>query len=269
MSWLLSPLAWLFLAALLAPVAWRLKSRLLAGVCVAVAVVAFAASTPLLANLLVRKLEHAVAEVPQCDVAPPGTVVVLAGGVDRPPRDRMDFAVMDQASKRRMERGVQYWRERAGRRMVIAGGALGRGRVARADLMVEYALWLGLPPDALRTERHSANTHQNARELSRLEPSVPRRIALVTSAVHMPRARMEFRSFGFDVCPLATDRRAVRARGLDALLPRVSAIVKTQMALHEFAGIAYFQWRGWLARAAKLTRIREPATTLQVNLAQD
>lgn len=248
MSWLLSPLAWLFLAALLAPVAWHVRSRWLAAVSIVVALAAFAASTPLLANMLVRKLERAVAEVPQCVAAPPDTVVVLAAGVDRPPRDRMDFAVMDPASKRRMERGVQYWREREGRGMVIAGGALGRGRVARADLMVEYALWLGLPPHALRTERRSANTHQNARDLSRLEPPVPRRIALVTSAVHMPRARMELQSFGFDVCPLPTDRRAVRARGLDALLPRVGALVKTQIALHEFAGIGYFQWRQWLAR---------------------
>lgn len=248
MSWLLSPLAWLFLAALLAAVAWRLRSRLLAGVCIAVATAAFAASTPLLANLLVRKLEHAVVEVPQCVAAPPDTVVVLAGGVDRPPRDRGDFAVMNQSSKRRMERGVQYWRESEGRRMVIAGGRLERSRFTNADLMVEYALWLGMPAEALRTEHHSANTQQNARNLAGIEPPIPARIALVTSAVHMPRALMEFEAAGFDVCPLATDRRAVRARGVYALLPRVSAQVKTQAVLHETAGIAHHQVREWLAR---------------------
>lgn len=247
MSWLLSPLAWLLLAALLAPAAWRLRSRWLAGVGAVVALAAFAASTPLLANMLVRKLERAVAEVPQCVAAPPDTMVVLAGGVDRPPLDRMDFAVMDQASKRRMERGVQYWREREGRRMVIAGGALGRGRVTRADLMVEYAHWLGVPAEALRAERLSANTRQNAWNLARLEPPIPRRIALVTSAVHMPRARMEFHAAGFEVCPLPTDRRAVRARGLDALLPRVGAQIKTQAALHEIAGIAQHHLRARLA----------------------
>jgi len=155
MSWLLSPLAWLFLAALVAPVAWRLRSGLLAGVCLTVAMTAFAASTPLLANLLVRKLERAVVEVPQCVAAPPDTVVVLAGGVDRPPRDRMDFGGMNQASKRRMERGVQYWRQSDGRRMVIAGGTLGRGPLANADLMLEYALWLGMPAEALRTDSGS------------------------------------------------------------------------------------------------------------------
>lgn len=248
MSWLLSPLAWLFLAALLAPVAWRLRSSLLAVVCVAVAMAAFAASTPLLANMLIRKLERAVVEVPQCVAAPPDTVVVLAGGVDRPPQDRRDFGVMNQSSKRRMERGVQYWRARGERRMVIAGGSLGQGRLANADLMAEYALWLGMPGEALRTERSSANTNQNARNLARLEPPIPRRIALVTSAVHMPRARMEFEAAGFEVCPLATDRRAVRARGLDALLPRVSAQAKTQAALHEIAGITHHYLRSWVAR---------------------
>lgn len=248
MMWLLSPLAWLFLAALLVPVAWRLRSAWLATFCVVVAGAAFAASTPLLANLLVRKLERAVVEVPQCVAAPPDTVVVLAGGVDRPPRDRTDFGVMNQASKRRMERGVQYWRQSDGRRMVIAGGSLGRGRLANADLMLEYALWLGMPAEALRTERHSANTHQNARNLARLEPPIARRIALVTSAVHMPRARLEFEAAGFEICPLATDRRAVRARGLDALLPRVSAQVKTQAALHELAGIAHHYSRAWVAQ---------------------
>lgn len=248
MSWLLSPLAWLFLAALLALVAWRLRSRVLAGICVVVATAAFAASTPLLANLLVRKLEHAVVEVPQCASAPPDTVVVLAGGVDRPPRDGTDFAVMNQASKRRMERGVQYWRESKARRMVIAGGSLERSRFANADLMVEYALWLGVPAEALQTERHSANTHQNARNLAQLEPPIPRRISLVTSAVHMPRAQIEFRAAGFEICPLSTDRRAVRARGIYALLPRVSAQMKTQAALHETAGIAHHYVRAWVAQ---------------------
>ena len=258
MSWLLSPLSWLLLAALMGAGAWFFRSRWLAAGSAIIAVVAFAGATPLVGNKLLARLERPIAGAPGCDVLAPDTVVVLAGGVDRFPRSRTDFSVMNQASKRRMERGVQYWQERDGRRIVITGGALGRGRFANADLMVEYAHWLGVPAEAVRTERHSANTHQNAHNLAALAPPIPRRIALVTSAAHMPRAKMEFQAAGFEICPLSADRRSVRARGLDALVPRASALVKTQAALHELAGISYYHWRNWRSRDQSLAAGNEP-----------
>lgn len=248
MSWLLSPLTWLFLAALVAPVAWFARAGWLAALCVIAAIAAFAAATPLVANALLARLERPAASAPQCRRAPPDTVVILAGGVDRLPRDRLEFDVMNLASRRRTERGVQYWRERNERRIVIAGGPVGHGGVTYADLMGEYARWLGVPGGALRLERRSDNTDENARNVARMAPRLPGRVALVTSAMHMPRARMAFRAAGFEICPLPADFRRVPADPPYALLPSTSALIKTEAALHELTGIAYYRLRGQFDR---------------------
>lgn len=250
MSWLLSPLSWLLVAAMLSPLAWLARSRWLAAGCLVLAGVAFVASTPLIANRLLKRLERPVAvEDPQhCARLPPDTVVVLAGGVDRLPSSRADFSVMNIQSRRRTERGVQYWREGSGRQVILTGGQIRYRGYSNADLMGEYAQWLGVPREALRLERRSGNTHENASNAARLVPRLPPRISLVTSAMHMPRALMEFQAAGFDVCPLPTDFRSLSARLPDSLLPTSNSLMKTEAALHEILGNAFYRWQRWHSR---------------------
>lgn len=245
MSWLLSPLSWLFVAALLSPLAWLVRSRWLAAGCIVLTGLAFAAATPLVANRLLEQLERplAAADLQHCNQSPPDTVIVLAGGVDRLPSSRTDFSVMNIQSRRRTERGVQYWRERSGRQLILAGGKIGYRNYSNADLMGEYAHWLGVPREALRLERRSSNTHENASNVAGMLPRLPRRISLVTSAMHMPRALMEFQAAGFDICPLLTDFQSVPARLPGSLLPTSISLVKTQAALHEMLGNAFHRWQ--------------------------
>lgn len=250
MSWLLSPLSWLLVAALLSPLAWLARSKWLAAGCIALTGLAFAASTPLVANRLLKRLERPMsgADLQHCSQAPPNMVLVLAGGVDRLPSSRTDFSVMNIQSRRRTERGVQYWRERSGRQVVLVGGKIGYRSSSNADLMGEYAHWLGVPREVLRLERRSSNTHENASNAARMVPRLPQRISLVTSAMHMPRALMEFQAAGFDVCPLPTDFRSVPARLPDSLLPTSNSLSKTEAALHETLGNVFYRWQRWRDR---------------------
>jgi uncharacterized SAM-binding protein YcdF (DUF218 family) len=65
----------------------------------------------------------------------------------------------------------------------------------------------------------------------------------VTSLVHMPRAQAAFASAGFEVCPLGADSRRLPSRLPWALFPRTSALVTSDMAIHEWAGLAWYRWR--------------------------
>ena len=72
---------------------------------------------------------------------------------------------------------------------------------------------------------------------------MPRRLVLVTSAMHMPRSRLALGRAGFDVCPVPADSRRI-AFGLPGyLIPGSSALDKTEAALHELVGLAYYRWR--------------------------
>lgn len=248
MNWWLSPLNWLLLAAVLGAVALRTRMKWLGAGCAVLAVVALAGMTPLVANWLVEDLERPAVGTARCSSTPPAIVVVLSGGVEGLPRGPADFGAMDLASRRRVERGVQYWREHGGDRIILTGGATRAPPVTHADLMGEYAQRLGLPERVLILERRSGNTQESARNVAALMPRLPRRIALVTSAMHMPRARIAFDAAGFEVCPQPTDFRAIPVAPPFYLRPVSSALVKTESALHELVGIAYYRWRAWRSK---------------------
>ena len=95
----------------------------------------------------------------------------------------------------------------------------------------------------MRSEDVSRTTWQSAQELARLRPALPRRVALVTSAAHMPRAAYAMREAGFAVCPVAADRLHVPPDWPGVLLPQRSALEKTEIALHELIGLLYYRLR--------------------------
>jgi len=141
-----------------------------------------------------------------------------------------------------MDRAASWWREREGRVLVIEGGA-SYGNTAVAELMAAYAQAQGVPPAAMRVDNQSDDTWENAHHAARLSPPLPRRIVLVTSLIHMQRAKRAFDSAGFEVCPMGTDRRRLPSRLPWALVPRTSALANAEVSLHEWMGLAYYRWR--------------------------
>lgn len=245
--WLMSPLSWLLIAVLAAPLAWRVRPRSVWPwrAAVAMVVVAIMAMTPMVANTLVGYLERPVPAAGSCSQQPPSTVVVLAGGREGKPRGADDFSGLNAASRRRMDRGVAYWRADTRRTVVVAGGPTRAGAMPHADTLVHYARWMGVPAIALRSETLSPNTWHNARQVAGLQPPVARRIGVVTSALHMPRAAYSFEAAGFEVCPMPTDWSFIPFELPGYLIPQTSALVKTELALHELVGLAYYRWLNW------------------------
>ena len=238
---LLSPLAWLVLAGSLAgaagwlphPAAWRVAALLLAGI-------SLAAMTPWVANHLVGGLERAA---PQSACAqPPHTLVVLAGGVDLRVRDASDFGALNGASRRRMDAAISAWRDAPHTQLLLSGGASARHAPALATLMAAYARWAGVPAAAISLEVESRDTWQSARAVaSRFPPGT--HIGLVTSASHWPRASLAFAHAGLPACAVLADVRRLPVGLPWALIPRLSALEKTEDALHEWVGLAWYRWR--------------------------
>lgn len=252
MGWLLSPLSWLLLAMLGACAArwWRRRARTLCVVSGVVAVVAVAAMTPLVANLLVGWLERPALQSAACAVTPPDIAVVLAGGVDAADPEDADISALGITSRRRMERAVAWWGAKPGRRLVVAGGPMVDGGVPPSRLMVRYSRQLGVDAGALLAEESSVNTWENARHLARL-PDMPQRVVLVTSAMHLPRAGFAMRQAGFEVCPVPADFRRVALGWPGALIPRSSALGKSEAALHEIVGLAWYRLRAFSGSAGR------------------
>lgn len=243
--WWLSPLSWLLLAIVAACIAIRSRRwrRALLRGAIAVGVVAVLAMTPLFANLLLAPLENAELPPPDCTSAPPDVAVVLAGGIYGTAVDADDTSVLNLPSRQRLDRAVAWWQERSGRTLVMSGGAWFDDGVPDSRRMRRYAQQRGVPEVAMRSEDVSRTTWQSAQALAGLQPELPRRVALVTSAAHMPRAAYAMREAGFTICAVAADRLHIPPDWPGVLLPQRSALEKAEIALHEWIGLVAYRMR--------------------------
>jgi uncharacterized SAM-binding protein YcdF (DUF218 family) len=183
--------------------------------------------------------------------SPADAIVVLGGGVmpARPPRTAPELS---DAGDRVLE-AARLWRAGRAPLVVACGGSLD-GTPPEASDLATLLRFLGVAPEAILEDARSRNTRENALEARRLlDPLGARRILLVTSALHMPRAAALFRGQGFAVVPAPTDWLVVdpgpRSRlGVAlSLLPNVESLAITTRALREWLGLAVAGALGWLA----------------------
>lgn len=237
MEWvLLSPLFVGIACALALWLGWRMWPRWLRGAGFAALLACYLLMTPLVANALVGLLE-ARATAP-CTVTPRAVVVLSGGGQEVAGAD--DYASLGLATLRRAMAGVALWqRQPAGTPLVMVGGSGVRGQT-ESTRMAALARALGVPSAVIRTETDSSNTWQNAQDTAALQPPIPRTVWLVTSAMHMPRARFSMHQAGFQVCSAPTDYRHSPLHWSTALLPSSGAVAKTQAVAHELAGMLWY-----------------------------
>lgn len=140
--------------------------------------------------------------------------------------------------------------------LVSGGDAKGLGE----PLAVTYSrtlLLLGVPAAAQVLETRSMNTWENARYTVPLLRNLgAARVWLVTSGPHMRRSVLCFEHFGIDAVPMRADW--LRA---PFSLPLASNVTLTDVALHEWLGVAayhFYALTGWNALAALVPVRRHP-----------
>jgi len=236
---LISPLFWcLWLAAaLFVPrlprwLRWVLGSGV--ALCIALMV-------PAGANALVGAIESSAFHAEACAPPAPATIVVLGAGLDRRPQAPDDFGALTPENIPRLLAGMKLWQRSPGAQLVISGG--GHFEIRESDLLSALAQHLGVPEQSIRTERNSSTTWESAEALKSLQPPLPQRFFLVSSALHLPRASIAFRNFGFEPCAVISDSAYLPAEDIGYFLPQSSALDKTEAALHEVGGLIVYRWR--------------------------
>ncbi|HXH01800.1 MAG TPA: YdcF family protein [Candidatus Competibacteraceae bacterium] len=239
----------LLLAALAGLLQWRGRRGLGGGLLLLALGWLWLWSTPQVSEWLRGSLERRYTVVPLAQLPPADAIVVLGGGVEgvHPP-ERLQPNLMAGAD--RVWQGAQLYRAGKAPRVVLSGGYLqwGRSRQPEAEAMQTLIRDFGVPDEALILEGESRNTHQNAlytRAL--LERHGLRRVLLVTSALHMPRALAAFRAAGIEVIPVPSDVEVVGQHTMTVLdwLPDAAALEGSSRALKEYLGLWVYRLRGW------------------------
>jgi uncharacterized SAM-binding protein YcdF (DUF218 family) len=237
---LVSPFTWALAAAAVAVV--LAARRRTAGAALAAVALALLAGfgSPAVASRL-----SAWVEAPARPSYVPGTtydvVVVLSGMVDGPAsRASGETELSDKAD--RIVRGFELLRSGAARHVLLSGGPAPDGPSEADRLAAKLVAW-GIAPDRIVVEPRSTNTHENAVESARLIAQRGwRRVLLVTSAAHMPRAAGCFHAVGLRPDTLPVDHHASHA---GAWFPSARALATSAEALHELAGRIVYRVVGY------------------------
>jgi len=167
--------------------------------------------------------------LPQADA-----IVVLGGGMGRAwlRRDDVD---PEQLKSSRLAAGARAWlAERAPFVILSGGGEDG----AEARTMASAITRLRVPASALILEERSRNTQDNALFTTQIAAQRGmNHVLLVTSSLHMPRARLLFCSAGLNVTPVPVPELAHRDGWKGRWLPSRSAVWRSGRALKEYAGL--------------------------------
>jgi uncharacterized SAM-binding protein YcdF (DUF218 family) len=242
-----APLTWiLVLVAIGVHAAWTTRRARAVGALGGALAVALVLANPMVSNRLWWWLERD-AVVSRGDDS--SDAVVLLGGMvphgrvqrGSPPRyeDGVERLLTTYDLLRKGEAGVA----------IVSGGvvdARGDEAVEASVLAEQLAAW-GIARERLVVDLRALNTRQNAIEVARLARERGlRRLLLVTSAFHMPRAAGCFRAVDLPVDQLPVDYRALEpARQPWQLAPRAQALHESTEALREWTGRATYRLLGY------------------------
>ena len=241
----LAPLTWALLLSLLALldlVRRPARSRLFLGLAL-IELVAF--SLDPVARGLFARLEAGASNTFRPD--PPYDVVVVLGGMVDLMAMRRSHEIELTEAVDRISRAAILLRTGQARTVLLSGGFIDPlpGEPSEATWLAGWLRDQGIPAEEIVVEERSRNTRENAVESAAVIAAHGwKRVLLLTSAWHAPRALGCFRAVGLTPDLLAVDHRSGSHEG-GSWLPRAAALSASTDALREMAGELVYRAMGY------------------------
>lgn len=213
---------------------WRRKQRGPAIVFTAAALVYAILGNEYAGRALMRSLESRIPPTDIATVAPFDAVFVLGGGTAMDPLGRVQCGL----SGDRMILAARLWHAGKARMLVASGNGMGTGHDLGADTR---ALWqgLGVPASAIITIATPCfiTTHEIAAYRALVDERGWKRVGLISSAWHLPRALALAERQQLAMVPLGSDWHGT-AQGfqLHKLVPQGTGFLDWQLAAWEYLG---------------------------------
>ena len=232
------PLGFAFLLLLLALLARKRWPAILA------AGVLYLSSIGVVANPLLGWLESRYPAVPIAQAGKADAIVVLSGIFGPPVKP--GYLVNLAESVERLEGGIVLHQSGAAPWLVFTGGRIpwDGGMKVEGEESRDSAVARGVPADQIVITREVGNTADEAQAVADLTRARGwKRIILVTTGWHMPRAAWLFRHAGVDCTIFPVDFRIDPARRITLLdfLPNAGALANTETALREIYGNLFYR----------------------------
>ncbi len=230
---------WLLLFALVRKKRWPIVAAL---------AVLYVSSLPVVGDSLLYWLESRYAPVPVAEMEPADAVVVL-GGIFGGPRLPEGFIANIADENERLEGGIRLLQTQKADWLVFTGARFPweKDMEFEGALSKRAAIARGVAPEKILITREVANTWDEARAVAaEMKQRGWKRVLLVTSSWHLPRAARLFRAAGVEFTPFPVDYRIDPQRPWTVIdfLPKAEALAETSIALRECYGIAFYAMTG-------------------------
>ncbi len=195
-------------------------------------------STPLASDVLRGWIEGQAGPRLVKDIPASEVMVVLGGGVSGPRLPQRPYPDLGAAADR-LWHAARLFHAGKAQRILLSGGVVRTGDGSEAAAMKRLLLDLGVPATALLLEPGSGDTAGNARLTAKLLAGEGiSEVLLVTSALHMPRARRLFERAGLTVIPAPTDFEVIPMPfDLLRIVPDARALDGSGRAMKELVGV--------------------------------
>jgi uncharacterized SAM-binding protein YcdF (DUF218 family) len=176
-------------------------------------------------------------------------VAIVLGGFSN--YDAQQELVQFHSATDRLMAGIKLYKTGKAKKIMVSSGS---GQIMNPDekealYVKDFLLTIGIPENDLIIEGESKNTRENATFSAKIlnETYTDGKYILVTSAMHMPRAKRCFKKAGIEVTPFSVDQQAgPRKYLLDHLfLPDVDSLVRWQKLIKEWIGFITYKIMGY------------------------
>jgi len=206
--------------------------------------VLYAASIPFVGDRLIGWLEGQYAPMAMIEAGPADAVVVLGGILG--PAHRDGYMPNRSEQGERFDAGVALVLAGQAQRLVFTGARRHwiDGETTEGDQLERLAISHGVPAEKIFVTRVVDNTATEATAVAELMIAQGwKRVILVTSGWHLPRAMLLFRRAGVVAQPFPVDLRRGEPRRPEIIdfVPSAVAWQTTETALRECYGYAFYR----------------------------
>lgn len=252
-SFWLMPLPFCFTAMILGVVLtrWPKRTRLGRALLLGGLVLLMLFSNKLVSKWLIRPLETRYPALPEFVAGTPVPaslaacrfVVVLGGGNGNSPGMSANNLLSASALGRIME-GVRILHAVPAAKLIVSGPRSPSAEASHATVLARTAEAYGIAPDRIVYIDQARDTEDESRAVQQIAQGA--KVALVTSAWHMPRSMALFRSAGLDPLPCPADFKSHEHDevNFDDLLWEADALGRSTLAVRERIGYLWIWLRG-------------------------
>lgn len=192
----------------------------------------FLFSYPPFSNYLVSSLEN---QYPKYDYKQKVKYIHVLGGGHTTDISQPISSQIGSASIKRDIEGIIIHKHINGSKIIFTGYSANTN-ISTAKMNTSLAIALDVNPDDIILNKKPKDTKEEAIFTKSLVGNEP--FVLVTSATHMPRAMMLFKSLGLNPIPAPTDFHKSEFKGY-LIAPDIYTFCNSQIAMHEYLGIAW------------------------------